>query len=162
MAVRALHVWPGSIWKQGQSRHGANVSQRRLGNSRDFRASGVGGEARGRWGRRAGGSCWEAAGAEQGGSSAGAAARAFRGWHCLTASPARRWGSRSADLPILSPRLLSASDRESRLEEVRSAFVASYSRTIGLKAVPPSPSGAIGGLLEQFVRGVGLRGSSTL
>ncbi|XP_069722062.1 phosphatidylinositol-3,5-bisphosphate 3-phosphatase MTMR14 isoform X1 [Phaenicophaeus curvirostris] len=58
--------------------------------------------------------------------------------------------------------LVSASDRESRLEEVRSAFVASYSRTIGLKAVPPSPSGAIGGLLEQFVRGVGLRGSSTL
>lgn len=66
------------------------------------------------------------------------------------------------DLPLLSPRLVSASDRESRLEEVRSAFLASYSRTIGLKAVPPSPSGAIGGLLEQFVRGVGLRGSSTL
>uniref|UniRef100_A0A8C4J3H2 Myotubularin related protein 14 n=1 Tax=Dromaius novaehollandiae TaxID=8790 RepID=A0A8C4J3H2_DRONO len=58
--------------------------------------------------------------------------------------------------------LVTASDRESRLEEVRSAFLASYSRTIGLKAVPPSPSGAIGGLLEQFVRGVGLRGSSTL
>ncbi|XP_076202563.1 phosphatidylinositol-3,5-bisphosphate 3-phosphatase MTMR14 isoform X1 [Aptenodytes patagonicus] len=58
--------------------------------------------------------------------------------------------------------LVSSSDRESRLEEVRSAFLASYSRTIGLKAVPPSPSGAIGGLLEQFVRGVGLRGSSTL
>ncbi|XP_075288655.1 phosphatidylinositol-3,5-bisphosphate 3-phosphatase MTMR14 isoform X2 [Opisthocomus hoazin] len=58
--------------------------------------------------------------------------------------------------------LVSASDRESRLEEVRSAFLASYSRTIGLKAVPPSPAGAIGGLLEQFVRGVGLRGSSTL
>ncbi|XP_069668197.1 phosphatidylinositol-3,5-bisphosphate 3-phosphatase MTMR14 isoform X1 [Haliaeetus albicilla] len=58
--------------------------------------------------------------------------------------------------------LVSASDREARLEEVRSAFLASYSRTIGLKAVPPSPSGAIGGLLEQFVRGVGLRGSSTL
>uniref|UniRef100_U3KE85 Myotubularin related protein 14 n=2 Tax=Ficedula albicollis TaxID=59894 RepID=U3KE85_FICAL len=57
--------------------------------------------------------------------------------------------------------LVSASDRESRLEEVRSAFLASYSRTIGLKAVPPSPSGAIGGLLEQFVRGVGLRGSSS-
>uniref|UniRef100_A0A8C0ZJ50 Myotubularin related protein 14 n=1 Tax=Cyanistes caeruleus TaxID=156563 RepID=A0A8C0ZJ50_CYACU len=55
-----------------------------------------------------------------------------------------------------------ACDRESRLEEVRSAFLANYSRTIGLKAVPPSPSGAIGGLLEQFVRGVGLRGSSTL
>ncbi|CAM9343961.1 unnamed protein product [Bubo scandiacus] len=58
--------------------------------------------------------------------------------------------------------LVSASDRESRLEEVRSTFLASYSRTIGLKAVSPSPSGAIGGLLEQFVRGVGLRGSSTL
>ncbi|NXN15719.1 MTMRE protein, partial [Indicator maculatus] len=58
--------------------------------------------------------------------------------------------------------LVSASERESRLEEVRSLFLASYSRTIGLKAVPPSPSGAIGGLLEQFVRGVGLRGSSTL
>lgn len=68
----------------------------------------------------------------------------------------------AADLPFLFPRLVSASDRESRLEEVRSAFLASYSRTIGLKAVPPSPSGAIGGLLEQFVRGVGLRGSSTL
>ncbi|XP_069722063.1 phosphatidylinositol-3,5-bisphosphate 3-phosphatase MTMR14 isoform X2 [Phaenicophaeus curvirostris] len=68
----------------------------------------------------------------------------------------------SSPLEVPRSRLVSASDRESRLEEVRSAFVASYSRTIGLKAVPPSPSGAIGGLLEQFVRGVGLRGSSTL
>ncbi|XP_067396637.1 myotubularin-related protein 14 isoform X1 [Emydura macquarii macquarii] len=51
--------------------------------------------------------------------------------------------------------------RESRLEEVRSAFLATYSSTIGLKAVPSSPSGAIGGLLEQFARGVGLRGSSS-
>lgn len=130
-------------------------------NDRDIYASRVGGEARGRW-RRAGGSCWDAAGAEQGGSSAGATAGAFQGWRCLPASPTRPWDSRSADLPIVSPRLVSASDRESRLEEVRSAFLASYSRTIGLKAVPPSPSGAIGGLLEQFVRGVGLRGSSTL
>ncbi|XP_031462931.1 myotubularin-related protein 14 isoform X3 [Phasianus colchicus] len=68
----------------------------------------------------------------------------------------------SSPLEVPRSRLVSASDRESRLEEVRSAFLASYSRTIGLKAVPPSPSGAIGGLLEQFVRGVGLRGSSTL
>ncbi|XP_051644517.1 myotubularin-related protein 14 isoform X2 [Manacus candei] len=68
----------------------------------------------------------------------------------------------SSPLEVPRSRLLSASDRESRLEEVRSAFLASYSRTIGLKAVPPSPSGAIGGLLEQFARGVGLRGSSTL
>ncbi|XP_069668199.1 phosphatidylinositol-3,5-bisphosphate 3-phosphatase MTMR14 isoform X3 [Haliaeetus albicilla] len=68
----------------------------------------------------------------------------------------------SSPLEVPRSRLVSASDREARLEEVRSAFLASYSRTIGLKAVPPSPSGAIGGLLEQFVRGVGLRGSSTL
>ncbi|XP_027556284.1 myotubularin-related protein 14 isoform X3 [Neopelma chrysocephalum] len=68
----------------------------------------------------------------------------------------------SSPLEVPRSRLVSASDRESRLEEVRSAFLASYSRTIGLKAVPPSPSGAIGGLLEQFARGVGLRGSSTL
>ncbi|XP_068010248.1 myotubularin-related protein 14 isoform X3 [Melanerpes formicivorus] len=68
----------------------------------------------------------------------------------------------SSPLEVPRSRLVSASDRESRLEEVRSAFLASYSRTIGLKAVPPSSSGAIGGLLEQFVRGVGLRGSSTL
>ncbi|XP_064288859.1 myotubularin-related protein 14 isoform X8 [Passer domesticus] len=71
-----------------------------------------------------------------------------------------RIGSSPLEVPRSS--LVSASDRESRLEEVRSAFLASYSRTIGLKAVPPSPSGAIGGLLEQFARGVGLRGSSTL
>nr|XP_021150327.1 myotubularin-related protein 14 isoform X2 [Columba livia] len=68
----------------------------------------------------------------------------------------------SSPLEVPGSRLVSASDRESRLEEVRSAFLASYSRTIGLKAVSPSPSGAIGGLFEQFVRGVGLRGSSTL
>ncbi|XP_074691776.1 phosphatidylinositol-3,5-bisphosphate 3-phosphatase MTMR14 isoform X3 [Strix aluco] len=68
----------------------------------------------------------------------------------------------SSPLEVPRSRLVSASDRESRLEEVRSTFLASYSRTIGLKAVSPSPSGAIGGLLEQFVRGVGLRGSSTL
>ncbi|XP_030314421.1 myotubularin-related protein 14 isoform X2 [Calypte anna] len=68
----------------------------------------------------------------------------------------------SSPLEVPKSRLVSASDRESRLEEVRSTFLASYSRTIGLKAVTPSSSGAIGGLLEQFVRGVGLRGSSTL
>ncbi|EQB76968.1 hypothetical protein CB1_000105026 [Camelus ferus] len=58
--------------------------------------------------------------------------------------------------------LLSAlSERETRLQEVRSAFLASYSSTVGLRAAAPSPSGAIGGLLEQFVRGVGLRGTSS-
>ncbi|EHH51155.1 Myotubularin-related protein 14 [Macaca fascicularis] len=48
--------------------------------------------------------------------------------------------------------LAALSDRETRLQEVRSAFLAAYSSTVGLRAVAPSPSGAIGGLLEQFAR----------
>ncbi|XP_064580238.1 myotubularin-related protein 14 isoform X1 [Zonotrichia leucophrys gambelii] len=96
----------------------------------------------------------------------------FGSWQMVTGCGSiREQASLSADasLPCSFPDefsntclLVSPSDRECRLEEVRSAFLASYSRTIGLKAVPASPSGAIGGLLEQFVRGVGLRGSSTL
>lgn len=61
----------------------------------------------------------------------------------------------------LEARLAALSDRETRLQEVRSAFLAAYSSTVGLRAVAPSPSGAIGGLLEQFARGVGLRGISS-
>ncbi|XP_058428950.1 myotubularin-related protein 14 isoform X2 [Marmota monax] len=57
--------------------------------------------------------------------------------------------------------LAALSARETRLQEVRSAFLAAYSSTVGLRAAAPSPSGAIGGLLEQFARGVGLRGTST-
>ncbi|XP_016862530.1 phosphatidylinositol-3,5-bisphosphate 3-phosphatase MTMR14 isoform X1 [Homo sapiens] len=57
--------------------------------------------------------------------------------------------------------LAALSDRETRLQEVRSAFLAAYSSTVGLRAVAPSPSGAIGGLLEQFARGVGLRSISS-
>ncbi|XP_027629051.1 myotubularin-related protein 14 isoform X1 [Tupaia chinensis] len=57
--------------------------------------------------------------------------------------------------------LAALSDRETRLQEVRSAFLAAYSSTVGLRAPAPSPSGAIGGLLEQFARGVGLRGTSS-
>ncbi|XP_054585645.1 myotubularin-related protein 14 isoform X10 [Eptesicus fuscus] len=57
--------------------------------------------------------------------------------------------------------LAALSERETRLQEVRSAFLAAYSSTVGLRAVAPSPSGAIGGLLEQFVRGVGLRSTSS-
>ncbi|OWK02811.1 MTMR14 [Cervus elaphus hippelaphus] len=57
--------------------------------------------------------------------------------------------------------LTALSERETRLQEVRSAFLAAYSSTVGLRAAAPSPSGAIGGLLEQFVRGVGLRGTSS-
>ena len=63
--------------------------------------------------------------------------------------------------PSLPPhRLTALSERETRLQEVRSAFLAAYSSTVGLRAAAPSPSGAIG-LLEQFVRGVGLRGTSS-
>lgn len=58
-------------------------------------------------------------------------------------------------------RLAALSERETRLQEVRSVFLAAYSSTVGLQAAAPSPSGAIGGLLEQFVRGVGLRGMSS-
>ncbi|XP_006889014.1 PREDICTED: myotubularin-related protein 14 [Elephantulus edwardii] len=57
--------------------------------------------------------------------------------------------------------LAALSDREARLQEVRSAFLAAYSSTVGLQSATPSPSGAIGGLLEQFARGVGLRGTSS-
>lgn len=61
-----------------------------------------------------------------------------------------------------SYRLVTLTERESRLQEVRSTFLSTYNSTVGLKLVSPSSSGAIGGLLEQFVRGVGLRGSSVL
>ncbi|XP_054330171.1 myotubularin-related protein 14 isoform X10 [Pongo pygmaeus] len=67
----------------------------------------------------------------------------------------------SSPLEVPKPRLAALSDRETRLQEVRSAFLAAYSSTVGLRAVAPSPSGAIGGLLEQFARGVGLRGISS-
>ncbi|XP_008103758.2 myotubularin-related protein 14 isoform X3 [Anolis carolinensis] len=68
----------------------------------------------------------------------------------------------SSPLEVPKARLVTLTERESRLEEVRSTFLAAYHSTVGLKTVSPSPSGAIGGLLEQFARGVGLRGSSVL
>ncbi|XP_066469806.1 myotubularin-related protein 14 isoform X2 [Tiliqua scincoides] len=71
-----------------------------------------------------------------------------------------RLGSSPLEVPKAS--LVTVTERESRLEEVRSAFLAAYNSTVGLKSVSPSPSGAIGGLLEQFARGVGLRGSGIL
>lgn len=67
----------------------------------------------------------------------------------------------SSPLEVPKPRLAALSERETRLQEVRSTFLAAYSSTVGLRAAAPSPSGAIGGLLEQFVRGVGLRGTSS-
>ncbi|XP_054882578.1 myotubularin-related protein 14 isoform X3 [Poeciliopsis prolifica] len=54
------------------------------------------------------------------------------------------------------------SERQARLEAVREIFLAAYSSTVGLRSSAPSPSGAISGLLEQFARGVGLRGSNTI
>ncbi|RXN24919.1 myotubularin-related 14-like isoform X1 [Labeo rohita] len=53
-------------------------------------------------------------------------------------------------------------DRQVRLEAVRELFLAAYSSTVGLKSSAPSPSGAISGLLEQFARGVGLRGTNAI
>ncbi|XP_074527390.1 phosphatidylinositol-3,5-bisphosphate 3-phosphatase MTMR14 [Halichoeres trimaculatus] len=54
------------------------------------------------------------------------------------------------------------SERQARLEAVREVFLAAYSSTVGLKSSAPSPSGAITGLLEQFARGVGLRGTNAI
>ncbi|XP_078517981.1 phosphatidylinositol-3,5-bisphosphate 3-phosphatase MTMR14 isoform X1 [Lissotriton helveticus] len=65
------------------------------------------------------------------------------------------------DLPNNSL-VVAQTERESRLEAVRAIFRAAYSSTIGLKTATPSPSGAIGGLLEHFARGVGLRGPSSI
>ncbi|XP_038872347.1 myotubularin-related protein 14-like isoform X2 [Salvelinus namaycush] len=56
----------------------------------------------------------------------------------------------------------SPSERQARLETVRELFLAAYSSTVGLKSSAPSPSGAISGLLEQFARGVGLRGTNSI
>ncbi|XP_042700169.2 myotubularin-related protein 14 isoform X2 [Chrysemys picta bellii] len=80
--------------------------------------------------------------------------------HAILSTDAALPGSFPDELPN-SCLLVPVAGRESRLEEVRSAFLATYSSTIGLKAAPSSPSGALGGLLEQFARGVGLRGSSS-
>ncbi|MBN3325815.1 MTMRE protein, partial [Atractosteus spatula] len=54
------------------------------------------------------------------------------------------------------------SERQVRLEAVREVFLAAYSSTVGLKSTAPRPSGAISGLLEQFARGVGLRGTNAI
>uniref|UniRef100_A0A6Q2Z938 Myotubularin related protein 14 n=1 Tax=Esox lucius TaxID=8010 RepID=A0A6Q2Z938_ESOLU len=59
-------------------------------------------------------------------------------------------------------RCSSGSERQARLEAVREVFLAAYSSTVGLKSSAPSPSGAISGLLEQFARGVGLRGTNSI
>lgn len=64
-------------------------------------------------------------------------------------------------LPLLS-RCPFPSERQARLEAVREVFLAAYSSTVGLKSTVPSPSGAITGLLEQFARGVGLRGTNAI
>ncbi|MGH0175596.1 UNVERIFIED_CONTAM: hypothetical protein FKN15_070848 [Acipenser sinensis] len=52
-------------------------------------------------------------------------------------------------------------ERQARLEMVREVFLSAYSATVGLKS-SASPSGAITGLLEQFARGVGLRGTNMI
>ncbi|XP_066554478.1 myotubularin-related protein 14 isoform X2 [Amia ocellicauda] len=68
----------------------------------------------------------------------------------------------SSPLAVPGRRCLPPPERQARLEVVREVFLAAYSSTVGLKSVSPSPSGAISGLLEQFARGVGLRGSNAI
>ncbi|XP_075690190.1 phosphatidylinositol-3,5-bisphosphate 3-phosphatase MTMR14 isoform X3 [Rhinoderma darwinii] len=71
--------------------------------------------------------------------------------------PQRRWDTWRA-----IPTHTAQTERGTRLEAVQSIFLSAYNTTIGPRTVPPSPSGAISGLLEQFARGVGLRGSSAI
>ncbi|XP_041835739.1 myotubularin-related protein 14 isoform X2 [Melanotaenia boesemani] len=68
----------------------------------------------------------------------------------------------SSPLAVPSRRCPFLSERQARLEAVRELFLAAYSSTVGLKSSTPSPSGAITGLLEQFARGVGLRGTNAI
>uniref|UniRef100_A0A665W468 Tyrosine specific protein phosphatases domain-containing protein n=1 Tax=Echeneis naucrates TaxID=173247 RepID=A0A665W468_ECHNA len=73
-------------------------------------------------------------------------------------------GTRTGSSPLAVPGRSCPfpSERQARLEAVREIFLAAYSSTVGLKSSAPSPSGAISGLLEQFARGVGLRGTNTI
>uniref|UniRef100_A0A4W4E184 Myotubularin related protein 14 n=1 Tax=Electrophorus electricus TaxID=8005 RepID=A0A4W4E184_ELEEL len=68
----------------------------------------------------------------------------------------------SSPLAVPGRRCAYVSERQARLEAVREIFLAAYSSTVGLMSSSPSPSGAISGLLEQFARGVGLRGTNTI
>ncbi|XP_040059244.1 phosphatidylinositol-3,5-bisphosphate 3-phosphatase MTMR14 isoform X2 [Gasterosteus aculeatus] len=68
----------------------------------------------------------------------------------------------SSPLAVPGRRCPFPSERQARLEAVREVFLAAYSSTVGLKSSAPSPSGAISGLLEQFARGVGLRGTNAI
>uniref|UniRef100_A0A673HKK2 Myotubularin-related protein 14-like n=1 Tax=Sinocyclocheilus rhinocerous TaxID=307959 RepID=A0A673HKK2_9TELE len=72
--------------------------------------------------------------------------------------------TRTGSTPLAVPgrRCTFVPDRQVRLEAVRELFLAAYSSTVGLKSSSPSPSGAISGLLEQFARGVGLRGTNAI
>ncbi|XP_067094058.1 myotubularin-related protein 14 isoform X3 [Osmerus mordax] len=68
----------------------------------------------------------------------------------------------SSPLAVPGKRCLPPPERQARLEAVREVFLAAYSSTVGLKSSVSSPSGAISGLLEQFARGVGLRGTNNI
>uniref|UniRef100_A0A8C6WX52 Myotubularin related protein 14 n=1 Tax=Neogobius melanostomus TaxID=47308 RepID=A0A8C6WX52_9GOBI len=68
----------------------------------------------------------------------------------------------SSPLAVPGTRCPLPPERQTRLESVREIFLAAYSSTVGLKSSTPSPSAAISGLLEQFARGVGLRGHNAI
>uniref|UniRef100_A0A3Q3NGL2 Myotubularin related protein 14 n=1 Tax=Mastacembelus armatus TaxID=205130 RepID=A0A3Q3NGL2_9TELE len=68
----------------------------------------------------------------------------------------------SSPLAVPERRCPFPTERQVRLEAVREIFLAAYSSTVGLRSSVQSPSGAISGLLEQFARGVGLRGTNAI
>ncbi|XP_043933973.1 myotubularin-related protein 14 isoform X2 [Protopterus annectens] len=68
----------------------------------------------------------------------------------------------SSPLAVPKRRCTPVLDRQAKLEEVRAIFLSAYSMTVGLTSASPSSSGAISGILEQFARGVGLRGSNSI
>uniref|UniRef100_A0A7N5ZTJ7 Myotubularin related protein 14 n=1 Tax=Anabas testudineus TaxID=64144 RepID=A0A7N5ZTJ7_ANATE len=83
--------------------------------------------------------------------------------HALFPPPLASASSASSADDAVSGRMCPfLSERQARLESVREVFLAAYSSTVGLKSSAPSPSGAISGLLEQFARGVGLRGTNAI
>ncbi|XP_048462170.1 myotubularin-related protein 14 isoform X4 [Rhincodon typus] len=68
----------------------------------------------------------------------------------------------SSPLAVPERRYQHIPERRAKLEEVRAIFLSAYSATVGLRSVSSSPSSSIGGLLEQFARGVGLRGTNSI
>uniref|UniRef100_A0A8C4QAQ9 Myotubularin related protein 14 n=1 Tax=Eptatretus burgeri TaxID=7764 RepID=A0A8C4QAQ9_EPTBU len=78
------------------------------------------------------------------------------GWQIVSGSGSlhgqARLGPAGRDSPL--PHDASPPSRQLCLEEVRTAFLAAYSQTVGLSPTPLPPPVSIGGILETFVRGL--------